>query len=91
MAVPTRPRNSKPFMATSPYPSARYYLGLNVHDFNLTQAEFSSPHRHGGIRAVVCGKRTHTSAGSLALLDDHDRVLSVVSLKSRHSSADIEH
>ena len=31
-------------MATSPYPSARYYLGLNVHDFNLTPAEFSSPH-----------------------------------------------
>ena len=63
MAAPTRPRNSNPFMAMSPYPSAHRYLGLNVHDFNLTPAEFSSPHGHGGIRAVVCGKRTHTSAG----------------------------
>ena len=40
MAAPTRPRNRNPFMATSPHPSAHRYLGLNVHDFNLTPAEY---------------------------------------------------
>ena len=44
MAAPTRPRNSNPFMAKSPSPSAHRYLGLNVHDFNLTPRNISFPH-----------------------------------------------
>ena len=42
MAAPTRPRNSNPLMATSSSPSAHRYLGLNVHDFNLTSPRKSS-------------------------------------------------
>ena len=67
MAAPTRPRNSNPFMATSPSPSAHRYLGLNVHDFNLTPAEYFLPSRswrdqgrglrqtHSNIRWCVIG------------------------------------
>ena len=74
MAAPTRPRNSNPFMAKSPSPSAHRYLGLNVHDFNLTPRNISFP--HGSWRDQGRGLRqTHsTSAGvSLALLDSNVR------------------
>ena len=74
MAAPTRPRNSNPFMAKSPYSSAHRYLGLNVHDFNLTRAEYFLHSR--SCRDEGRGLRqTHsTSAGvSLALLDSNVR------------------
>ena len=74
MAAPTRPRNSNPFMATSPYPSAHRYLGLNVHDFNLTPAEYFLPSRSWRDEGRGLRQTHSTSAGvSLALLDSNVR------------------
>ena len=74
MAAPTRPRNRNPFMAMSPHPSAHRYLGLNVHDFNLTPAEYFLPSRSWryqgrGLRQT----HSHVRWCSLALLDSNVR------------------
>ena len=74
MAAPTRPRNSNPFMAKSPSPSAHRYLGLNVHDFNLTPAEYFLHSRSWRDEGRGLRQTHSTSAGiSLALLDSNVR------------------